>query len=347
MYAEVGADKAYLDELRRRWGLDMPLYYQDLSFMGGLVQEDFGYSFAKSLKVRDIYLERLPNSLKLGFGAFIISLSISCMPMSTLASGFRARYCPQHPIDSPEPPRVRRRVQPVSARTPKAAGHDRRVRLAANSAIDRQALNEVERFGLGLVTGSIIARSLEFAWPLEPYPYDPGEAKRLLAQAGYPNGFDAGDITPLPPFVTMGESVANHLAAIGIRTKVRTMERAAYLAAYREKKLRGLILNVTAVLGNAANRIETSVLSTGTYAYGGYPDLDDLFRQQAVERDRSKREALLHHMQRLMQERVMHAPIFDSVPLHEGGPRVEEPAVGLNPLLYFTAPYEEMRLKQP
>ena len=37
------------------------------------------------------------------------------------------------------------------------------------------------------------------------------------------------------------------------------MERAAYLSAYREKKLRGLILNVTAVLGNAANRIETSV----------------------------------------------------------------------------------------
>jgi ABC-type transport system substrate-binding protein len=147
--------------------------------------------------------------------------------------------------------------------------------------------------------------------------------------------------------ISLGESVVNDLAAVGIRTRVRTMERAAFLSAYREKKLRGLILNVTAVLGNAANRIETFVLSTGTYAYGGYPDLDDLFRRQAVERDRGQREALLHQIQRLMHERVMHAPIFDSVPLHGVGPRVEEPAVGLNPLLYFTAPYEDMRLKRP
>ena len=78
-------------------------------------------------------------------------------------------------------------------------------------------------------------------------------------------------------------------------------------------------------MGNAATRIETFVLSTGTSAYGGYSDLDDLFRQQAVERDRGKREALLHQIQRLMQERVMHAPIFDSVPLHGVGPRVDEP----------------------
>jgi ABC-type transport system substrate-binding protein len=145
----------------------------------------------------------------------------------------------------------------------------------------------------------------------------------------------------------MGEAVANDLAAIGIRSKVRTMERAAYLSAYREKKLRGLILNVTAVLGNAANRLETSVVSTGTYAYGGHPDLDDRFRQQAVERDRGQREALLHQIQQLMHERVMYAAIFDSVPLHGVGPLVQEPAVGLNPLLYFTAPYEEIRVKKP
>jgi len=66
-----------------------------------------------------------------------------------------------------------------------------------------------------------------------------------------------------------------------------------------------------------------------------------------VERDRGKRKALLHQIQQLMHERVMYAAIFDSVPLHGVGPRVEEPAVGLNPLLYFTAPYEDMRLKRP
>jgi len=229
---------------------------------------------------------------------------------------------------------------------PKSPWHDQRVRLAVNYALDKQAINEVERMGLGRLTGSIIPGGLDFALALEPLPYDPAQANRLLAEAGYPKGFAPGDLTRLPPFSTMGESVANNLAAVGIRTRVRTMERAAFLSAYREKKLRGLILNVTAVLGNAATRIETFVLSTGTYAYGGYSDLDDLFRQQEVERDRGKREALLHQIQRLMHERVIHAPIFDSVPLHGVGPRVAEPAVGLNPLLYFTAPYEDMRLKR-
>src|SRR6266540_6707261 len=74
---------------------------------------------------------------------------------------------------------------------PKSPWHDQRVRLAANLAIDRQAINEVERQGLGRPTGSIIPRGMEFALPLEPWPYDPPRAKRLLAEAGYPNGFDA------------------------------------------------------------------------------------------------------------------------------------------------------------
>jgi peptide/nickel transport system substrate-binding protein len=146
---------------------------------------------------------------------------------------------------------------------PQSPWHDRRVRLAANLAIDKQAINEVERLGLGRPSGSIIPRSLEFALPLEPFPYDSAQARRLLAEAGYPNGFDAGDLTPAPPFFTMGEAVGNYLGAIGMRTKMRTMERAAFLSAWREKKLKGLILNASGALGNAATRIETFVLSTG------------------------------------------------------------------------------------
>ena len=145
----------------------------------------------------------------------------------------------------------------------------------------------------------------------------------------------------------MAEAMANYLAAIGIRTQMRTMERAAFMTAWREKKFKGLIMVATGASGSAATRIETFVFSAGTYAYGGYPDLDELFRQQAVERDRSRREALLHQIQRLMHERVMHAPVFEPATLHGVGPRVEEPAVGLNAQLYFAAPYEEMRLRKP
>jgi peptide/nickel transport system substrate-binding protein len=229
----------------------------------------------------------------------------------------------------------------------KSPWHDPRVRLAANLAIDKQAINEVERMGLSRLTGSIIPSTLDFMLRLEPFPYDPARAKRLLAEAGYANGFDAGDLTPLPPFTTFGEAVGNYLGAVGIRTQMRTMERAAFFTALREKKLRGLILHASGALGNAATRIETYVLSNGTYAYGGHADIDDLFRQQSGEQDRSKREALLHQIQRLMHERVMHGPIYEPATLHGIGPRVEEPAVGLNPLLYFAGPYEEMRLKNP
>ena len=229
---------------------------------------------------------------------------------------------------------------------PKSPWHDRRVRLAANLATDRQGINEAERLGYSRLTGSIIPSVMEFALRIEPYPYDPPRAKRLLAEAGYPSGFDAGDLTPLPPFTTMGEAIANSLAGVGIRTRVRSMERATFLESWRGKKLQGLIANATAAQGNAASRLEAFVVSGSAYTYGGYPDLDDLFLQQAQERDRKKREALLHQIQRLIHERVMHAPIFEPATLHGVGPRVEEPAIGLSPLLYMAAPYEEMRLKK-
>src|SRR5437870_5854471 len=229
---------------------------------------------------------------------------------------------------------------------PKSPWHDRRVRLAANLAVDRPASNGVARLGFSRLTGSIIPSVMEFALRIDPYPHDPAHAKRLLAEAGYSNGFDAGDLTPLPPFTTMGEAIANSLAAVGIRTRVRAMERATFMESWRAKKLQGMIATATAAQGNAASRVEAFVTSASAYAYGGHPDIDDLVLQQAQERDRRRREALLHQIQRLMHERVMHAPIFEPATLHGVGPRVEEPAVGLNPLLYFAAPYEDMRLKK-
>jgi peptide/nickel transport system substrate-binding protein len=230
---------------------------------------------------------------------------------------------------------------------PKSPWADRRVRLATNMAIDKQAINEAERMGFSRLTGSIIPSVMEFALPLPPHPYDPTHSKRLLADAGYPNGFDAGDLTPVPPFTSFAETVANSLAQVGIRTRVRSMERATFFDAWRAKKLTGVIMGASAALGNAPARLEAFVISTGTYAYGGHQDIDDLFRQQAQERDRKKREAMLHQIQRLMHERVMYAPIFEPATLHGIGPRIAEPAVGLNPLLYFAAPYEDMRLKKP
>ena len=71
------------------------------------------------------------------------------------------------------------------------------------------------------------------------------------------------------------------------------------------------------------------------------------FANQAQERDRKRREAMLHQIQRWMHERVMYAPIFEPATLHGVGPRVDEAGIGLTSQLYFPSPYEEMRLKKP
>ena len=89
---------------------------------------------------------------------------------------------------------------------------------------------------------------------------------------------------------------------MGIRAKMRAMERAAFYAAWQEKKLRGLFLTAAGNAGNGATRVEAFIYSKGSYAYGGYPDIDELFQQQSRERDPAKREALLHRIQQLTIE---------------------------------------------
>ncbi|CAN5124885.1 hypothetical protein BH10PSE6_BH10PSE6_42000 [soil metagenome] len=74
--------------------------------------------------------------------------------------------------------------------------------------------------------------------------------------------------------------------------------------------------------GNAASRVDTFIQSKGAYAYGGYPDIDELFQRQATERDLGKREALLHKIRQLTIEREMFAPVMDLRVLNGVGPRI-------------------------
>jgi peptide/nickel transport system substrate-binding protein len=228
---------------------------------------------------------------------------------------------------------------------PKSPWHDRRVRLAASHAIDRKALSEAETLGASRPAGNHVPRTFEFALPLEPHKYDPALAKKLLAEAGYPNGFDAGELHQLPPYFSLGEAIVAYFQAVGIRVTMRPMERAAYFSLIASKKAKGVCVCTSSLYGNAASRISEVIPSTGTYAYGGYPDIDDLYKKQATETDKKKREAMLHQIQRLVYERVRYAPIYDYIWPSGIGPRVAEPALMMINPYPWSAPLEEVRLK--
>jgi len=228
---------------------------------------------------------------------------------------------------------------------PKSPWHDRRVRLAANLAIDRQAINQAVSLGFSKITHSVIPSTFDFYWQPPLYPYDPARAKQLLAEAGYPNGFDAGEYFCDLVATNSGEIVVTYLKAVGIGLKLRPLERAAFFKGFAEKKFKNIIHVFGGVFGNAATRLEAFVVGGGTYVYGNYPDLDGLFREQAAELDRAKREAILHRMQQLVHERAMFAPIWELAFLNGVGPRVEESGLGLIAGYAYSAPYEDLKLR--
>jgi peptide/nickel transport system substrate-binding protein len=228
---------------------------------------------------------------------------------------------------------------------PASPWHDRRVRLAANLAVDRQAVNQAATLGFSRITGSMIPASFDFFWQPPLHPYDPARAKQLLAEAGHPKGFDAGDLWCDAGVTEYAEPVINFLQAAGIRTRLRPLERAGFLKSYQDKKLKNIVYGISGVFGNAATRLEAFTVSTGVYAYGGYPDIDGLFREQAVELDRKKREATLHRIQQLIHDKVMYLPVWQLALLQAYGPRVAEAGLGLIADYPWSAPYEDVRLR--
>jgi peptide/nickel transport system substrate-binding protein len=227
---------------------------------------------------------------------------------------------------------------------PKSPWHDRRVRLAANLALDRPAISQAETLGFARIASTIIPSTFDFYWKPPDYRYDPAQARKLLAEAGYPNGVDGGEFT-CDVSSALPEHVVNAFQAVGIRLKTRPLERAAFFKGFGERKFKNVVLVGSGAFGNAATRVEAFVAGGGTYVYGSYPDIDGLFREQINELDRKKREVILHRIQQLMHDKVMFAPIWENAVLTGAAARVEEPALGLIPGQPWSVPYEEVRLK--
>ena len=228
---------------------------------------------------------------------------------------------------------------------PQSPWHDERVRQAANLALDRKTINEALTLGYSKLTNSIVPASYDFYWQPPPAVYDQAKAKQLLAAAGHPGGFDAGDYYCDSSYANLGEAVLNNLQEVGIRSQLRPIERAAFLKSWGDKAFKNLIQCGTGAFGNAATRLDAFIVKGGTYVYGSYPEIDALAPQQAVELDHKRRAAVLEKMQQLAHDKSVVAPIWQLAFINGVGPRVEESGFDLIKDFAYTAPYEDITLK--
>ncbi len=167
-----------------------------------------------------------------------------------------------------------------------------------------------------------------------------------MAEAGYPNGFDAGPFWVDASYANIGEVAVNSLQQIGIRTQLQLLERAGFLSSYGNKKLdRGILRGASGAFGNAATRLASFIVKGGAFAYGSYPDIDELFPRQAAELDPKKREEILYKMQQLAHEKAINAPIWELAFINGVGPRLGETSFGKISGFPYTAPFEDMTIK--
>jgi peptide/nickel transport system substrate-binding protein len=179
----------------------------------------------------------------------------------------------------------------------------RKVRLALNLAVDKQAVMQRMLGGLGSVSGSWLSYPND-PWNTEalkkPYPYDPTRAKALLAEAGYPSGFDVTmNLTAWPGrgfLPDIGEAVATYWEKVGIRVKRRPLDRAVFMADFRARAYSGVTLAYAAPLVAPE---PWEILIRGGYTKAAlnlfmeHPKLDEFIERLAVEPNPKERARIM------------------------------------------------------
>jgi len=191
---------------------------------------------------------------------------------------------------------------------------DKRVRQALNLAIDKEALIKFVFAGQGVPVPMYPIGSYGVAGgadaTLKPYPYDPQRARQLLAEAGYPNGFETriysyvtGD---LPELNRLSEAVADYLSKVGVKARITPMDRAALSTKRQARTLSGDLLPWSTPNRSLAVHIVTIVNalhhSKAMFSSTADPELDQLIERALAATDVKEVERLVGEMHRYLYQ---------------------------------------------
>ena len=177
---------------------------------------------------------------------------------------------------------------------------DVRVRRAITQGINKQDVLKGAMFGMGKILGSNVD-------PLNPYyadmskavPFDPASARKLLAEAGYPNGFDTV-LKVAPQYyytVRSGEVIAENLKKVGVNVKIEQIEWGQWLS----RVFREADYDLT-IIGHAEAWDIKNYANPKYYFRYDSAKFQELFKQSEVTLDDKARRELFLRMQKLMAE---------------------------------------------
>lgn len=220
---------------------------------------------------------------------------------------------------------------------------DVRVRKAASLAVDRQALADTQMPGAGPIN-SLGMKGDPLAVHFPPDPYDPAQAKKLLAEAGFPKGFHGGKFYPYEGGLwAYGEMVATYWKAVGIDVEIVLLDKAANVAMREGGKMKGAsFINATGVPTVSA----TLTYLLGPTSYGTYPEIQALWDQYQKEALPDLRKDLIVRLQKLIFEKRRWIPLTSTVSPTVVGPKIKGDPYKIQPFLWFTAPFEDIELEK-
>lgn len=181
-----------------------------------------------------------------------------------------------------------------------------KVRQALNHAVDKDAIvfNILQSFGVKLNGQVLTPGYVGYNRELKAYAYDPDKARRLLAEAGYPQGFRLTLWSPRGRYVMdkeIAETVVGQLATVGVQVDLQIREWGTFITDVRRRALSQMLL-MGFVTPPDASFMYALHTSNGLYAYRNVPEFDALVRQMRQVVDETKRKDLIKRATEMMYE---------------------------------------------